>query len=84
MLFFFLTHQNITQLRSTSLPSPGLLCPEGMVEISREFPGSTPVEITIDLPTGLNMQLRDHTGRVRVGDHLDKATNTDRPQTSIL
>lgn len=54
MLFFFLTHQNITQLRSTSLPSPGLLHPDGMVEIPREFPGSAPVEITIDLPIDLN------------------------------
>lgn len=48
-----------------------------MVEISREFPSSALIEITVDLPIGLNMRLLDHAGRVQVEDHLDKATDTE-------
>lgn len=59
--------------QKSSLPSPGPLHPEHMLETPRWVPGSAWVEVTVPLPTSLEGQLCD----TQAGDRLGKARDTE-------
>ena len=65
-MLFFLTHQNLTQFRSASLPNTGLLHSEYTLESPGGFLGSVWVDITIHLPKDVKSQLCDQAGRIQV------------------